>query len=416
MTAIPERRRRRLIAAVTCSVLSLIALPSGLVVGASTLLNDSGGDSVNNLAVAIPNTPVELLVVTSERNEVASLALVALNPSGAGGTIVSIPVGSAADVAEGEPLRRIVDGYGTGGLDAVRAEVEDLTNISVDIADEVTSAELATLLGVVGSQPVTLSAPVTDTGVDGVPVTVLEAGSQTLTGMQIARALASAPTGAPESLRLPQVKALWGAVARAGVDTSSLSGATTTTASPGDRTGVAAPGDTAGFFTVLLAGRIDVWQFSVALITDAVRNPANADLYAVDSGEVLMVMASVAPSALSLTSNDIAVMVDVPFDDAAITKEAVTRLAFLGANVALVRKVGGPAPEKTTVYYNDVLVRVEVEDFATLIGPLDFVETADQVEGVNARIVLGHDYIAFIGGSSSGTSSSTTTTSTTVPS
>lgn len=418
MTAIPARRRRRMVAAVTCSVLALIALPSGLVVGATTLLNDSGGDELENVATPIPLTPVELLVVVNDRNEVASLAMLALSPTGSGGTIVSIPVGAAADVAEGEPLRRIVDGHATGGLDAVRLEVEDLTNVTVDRVDEVTSAELAVLLDAVGSQPVTLNSPVTETGADGTPLTVLAAGSQTVTPLQIAQGLAAAPAGVPETIRLPQVKALWGAVARAGVEaattgsgngtgTDPATGTTTTVA--GAQSGISAPADTAGFLSVLMKGRIDVWQFDATLITDPARNPANADMYSVDAGEVLMVMASVAPSALSLTSNDVAVMMDVPFDDAMIAKEAVTRLAFLGANVSLVRKVSGPPAEKTVVHFKDVLVRVEIEDFSTLIGPLEFVETTEQIEGINARIVLGYDFVRFLGNAVPAPSTTTTT-------
>lgn len=410
MTAFPERRRRRKIAAVTCSVLAVIALPGGVFVGASALLNDSGGDSVNDSVTAIPTTPVELLVVTSARNEVATVALIALDPSGRGGTIVSIPVGSAADVSEGEAPRRIVDGYATGGLDAVRAEVEDLTNISVDLARQVTATDLAVLLSAVGSQQVTLADAVTDTATDDSVLTVLEPGVQTVTPAQVANALAAAPMGVSESKRLPQVKALWLAVADGGV-AGGASTSTSTTVTPGEQTGIDPPGDSAGFMSVLLAGRIDVWQLSATPVTDPASNPAGADLYDVDSGEILLVMASVAPSALSLTSNDVAVMVDVPFDNSTAAKEAVTRLAFLKANVVLVRTVPGPVPDKTMVFYNDVLVRVEVEDFATLIGPLEFTETTDVIEGVNARIVLGNDFLSFIGNAVA----SASTTSTTVP-
>lgn len=405
-----------MIAAVTCSALALVALPGGLVVGANTLLNDSGGDSVNETAATIPMTPVELLAVVSPRGEVASLALLALSPSGAGGTIVSIPVGAAADVAEGEPLRRIVDGFAAGGLDSVRAEVEDLTNITVNLAAKVTHEELTVLLGSVGSRSVNLAAPVKDSTADGTVVTVLEAGEQTVTPGQIAQALASSAAGVAESVRLPQVRAMWGAVAGAAVaaptqTTTSLAGGQSGTGGLLGGAGIDSPVDTAGFLSVLLSGPVDVWQFAATLITDPQRNPSQADMYAVDSGEVLMVMASVAPSALALTSNDIAVMLDIPFNDSSLAKEAVTRLAFLGANVVLVRRITDPPAEKTVVHYNDVLVRVEVEEFATLIGPLEFVETTEQIEGVNARIVLGNDFLRHLGGADP----VTTTTTTTVP-
>lgn len=413
MTAFPERRRRRMIAAVACSVLALVSLPGGLYVGAMALLNDSGGDTVNEAVSTIPNTPVELLVVTSARNEVAAIALLALDPGDHGGTIVSIPVGSAADVAEDEAPRRIVDEYAVGGLESVRAEVEDLTNITVDFATQVTASDLATLLGGVGSREVTLADDVTDTSSDGKTVKVLESGTQTINPQQLANALAASPVGVPESTRLPQVKALWGVVASAGM-AGSTDGASTTTADPGDQTEFQASFDPAGFFAALLSGRIDVWQISATPVTDPVANPAGSDLYAVDAGEILLVMASVAPSALSLTSNDVAVMVDVPFDNMSAAKDAVTRLAFLKANVVLVRNVPGPVPDRTTVFYNEPVVRAEMEDFSTLIGPLEFAETTDVIEGVNARVLLGNDFLSFIGTALAVTTTTSPTTRTTV--
>ena len=120
-----------------------------------------------------------------------------------------------------------------------------------------------------------------------------------------------------------------------------------------------------------------------------------------------MVMASVLPGSLSLTSNGIAVMVDVPFASTAIAREAVTRLAYMGANVVLVRQVNDLPVERTVAYFNDDLARVEAEAFATLLGPLEYVSTIDVVTGVNLRIVLGNDFVAFLG---NGATTSTTTT------
>ena len=40
MSAIPARRRRRMIAAIVTSALSVVALPGGLVLGANSLLHD----------------------------------------------------------------------------------------------------------------------------------------------------------------------------------------------------------------------------------------------------------------------------------------------------------------------------------------------------------------------------------------
>ena len=391
MTAIPARRRRRLIAAVTSSVLTAIALPGGLVLGANSLLNETGGNKVTSEATAvIPETPVELLVITNARNEVASLALIAIAPGNKGGTIVSLPVGASADTPKGEAPRRIVDLYATGGLDAVRTDTENLLNITISTADDLTEAELAGILGPVGSQSVTLPQPVVDAAVGVAPVTVLQAGSITVSPAQIAGGLAATQAGVPEATRLPQVKALWTAVARAGL----VEEATTSTTAVEQ---VTAPTTTAEFMSALFSGRVDVWQFAGSLMNDAVRNPGALDMYALDGGEVLTVMASVAPSAMRITSTNISVMIDLPFNSISYAREAVTRLAFMGANVVLLRQTTDTPEEQSVVYYNDAIARAEAENYVGLLGPLKYVESADVIEGVNLRIVLGNDFATALG-------------------
>lgn len=404
MSAIPARRRRRMIAAVVSSVLTVIALPSGLVIGAADLLNDSGGNNVdNNATIGIPLTPVELLAITNSRNEVASLAVLAVDPSMRGGTIVSIPVGARADVRDGEAPRRIADSYASGGISALKTDVENLLNVSLEVADVVNAADLATLLAPIGSQPVTLPQAIVDTAADGTVSTVIGAGSSTVTGQQVAASLAATQTGTAESTRLPQVKALWSAVARAGVATSSDTPPTSTEA----MTTLPEPRTTAEFFGALLAGEIDVWQFGATLLVDAQRNPTNADMYELDGGEVLTVMASVAPSAMRPTNTNISVMIDIPFDNTTYAKEAATRLAFMGANVVLIRHVPDVPVEETVVYFNDTMERVEAETFTNLLGPLTYKESQEIIDGVNLRIVLGNDFVGFLG---SGPQNTTTTT------
>lgn len=394
-----------MIAAVCTSVLTMVALPSGLVIGASDLLNDSGGDSVdNNATVSIPLTPVQMVAVTNSRNELASLALIAIDPALSGGTIVSVPVGARADVREGEAPRRIADSFAAGGLSALKTDVENLLNISLEHSDELNADELAALLAPMGSQPVTLPQPVLDTAADGTVATVLGAGAATVDARQTAAALAASQAGTPESARLAQVKALWGAVARAGVVRPGMGAPTDTSVEPMT---LIAPETTEQFFGVLLAGEIDVWQFGATLLTDPQRNPANADMYELDGGEVLTVTASVVPSALRLTSNNIAVMIDIPFDNTGYAKEAATRLAFMGANVVLIRHVPDTPAEETVVHYNDTMGRAEAESFVNLLGELTYTESREIIDGVNLRIVLGNKFVAFLG---SGPQAATTTT------
>ena len=391
MTAIPARRRRRLIAAMTSSVLTVIALPGGLVLGANSLLNETGGSKVTSEATAvIPETPVELLVITNARNEVASLALLAVAPGNGGGTIVSVPVGASADIAKGETPRRIADLYATGGVNAVKTDVENLLNITIPLVDELSATELASVLGPVGNQSVTLPQPVVDDGTGTAPVTVLQAGSITVSPAQIAAGLAASQVGAAEATRLPQVKALWTAVARAGLVESPTTSTTVVEETSNPMT-------TTEFMTALFAGRVDVWQFGATLMNDATRNPAALDMYSLDGGEVLTVMASVAPSAMRITSTNISVMIDLPFASMSYAREAVTRLAFMGANVVLLRQTDDPPTVRSIVYYNDAIAHAEAEGYVGLLGPLEFVESKEVIDGVNLRIVLGNDFAAALG-------------------
>jgi hypothetical protein len=400
-----------MIAAIVTSALTVVALPGGLVLGANSLLTDSGGNNVEADATAeIPSTFVELLAVTNSRNELASLALLSVTPEGKGGTIVSIPVGSATDAAAGEVAMRLGDAYAQGSVDALRFEVESLLNITVNVVEDVTASELAVLINAIGMQPVTLPQPVIDTDAEGVATTVLKSGATTVSPVEIAAGLAASQANIAESTRLPQVKALWNAVARGGVAVAATNDTTSSVAQDANSSSLLAQLTTSQqFFTALFSGEVDVWQFGSTLLTDAQRNPNNLDLYSLDGGEVLMVMASVAPGALNLTSNNIAVMVDVPFNSTSFAREAVTRLAFLGANVVLVRQIADLPTERTTVYFNDPLAKSEGETFVDLLGPLEFQESADVISGVNLRIVLGNDFVAFLGAGAPSTLSTTTT-------
>ena len=398
MTAIPARRRRRLLAAFVTSAITMVSLPSGLVLGTNMLLNNSGGQNVETSdAIRIPITPVHLVALTNARSEVSSLALFALAPSGKGGTIVSLPVGSAADVEPDVAPRRIGDSFVTGGLDALRIDVEDLLNITIDSSSIHSAEEFAGELQQVGTQPITLTQPVIDVDAAGTEVVVLEAEATTVTPDKIAAGLVATQLGLDEFIRFAAIKSLWTAISRAGSNVDQLQDEIVPTTVAEDDSVVQPPATVQEFLAAMLLGRIDVWQFNAMRITDVQRNPNAVDLYSLDGGEVLMVMASVVPSAMRLISNNLAVMVDVPFNNSTFAQEAVTRLAYAGANVVLVRQVLDAPGEKTIAYVNDSIARAEVETYVGLVGPIEVVETLERIEEVNVRIVLGNEFVAFLG-------------------
>jgi hypothetical protein len=400
VTAIPARRRRRLIAAIITSAITMVSLPSGLVLGTNMLLNDSGGQNVETSdAIRIPTTPVHLVALTNARSEVSALALFTLAPNAQGGTIISLPVGSAADVGVDVAPRRLGDSFITGGIDALQTDVQDLLNITIDSASVHNAAEFAVELQAVGTQSITLAQPVVDVDATGTQVVVIEAGATTVTPDKIAAGLVASQVGLDELTRFAAIKSLWSAVSRAGAGTAieqSDNGAAPTTVTEDD-SDAQSPSTLQEYLSGMLLGRIDVWQFNATRITDAQRNPNAVDLYSLDGGEVLMVMASVAPSAMRLVSNNLTVMVDVPFNSSTYAQESVTRLAYAGANVVLVRQIVDTPSEKTVAYVNDSIARAEVETYAGLIGPIEIVETLERIEGVNVRIVLGNEFVAFLG-------------------
>lgn len=411
MSAIPERRRRRFVAAVVTSLLAVVSLPAGVLIGATSLLNGSGGDRVDEVpAIQIPRSEVQMFAVTSARSTLASVVVAAVTPDGRGGTIVSFPVGSAAEVADGDAPRRIADSFVAGGIDALRADVEDLLNVTLDAATTLDAVSLAAALAPIGTQPVMLGTAVWD-GSGSKATRVLPPGSAPVDAAGVAAGLAAVQDDAFESTRLPQVKALWSAVARAGVEGDATSTSTTV---PENSSTTVAP-TPVEFFARLFAGRIDVWQISSTRLVDAQRNPAGLDLYAIDGTEALMVMASVAPGALTLATNNAAVMIDVPFDDSSLTREVVTRLSFLGASVVVVRRGTDLPQERTVVHVSDPIARAEAETWGSLLGPLDFVDSGEIISGVDVRIIVGHDLKAFIAdGQGVGQGAATSTTSTTV--
>ena len=405
MTAIPSRRHNRTVAAFLCGLLGMVMLPSGLALAANSLLHSTDGDSVDTKnIIKIPSTPAALLAVVDGNGFVASLQMIALAPGGRGGTIVSIPVGAASVVGPSEAPRRLGDAFLLNGLDGLTTDVEGLLNVTFTAKAAVTEAEMAAMLGGDRAVNVEIDRAVNTLLPTGIQE-ILPAGKHTLTSAQVAGILASNQAGAPESDRLPIIKSLWVGVAGAGLNT-----ATTTSEVVGTATTLVPALTVQEFLQRTLTGEVQVWQFAANAIPQGDLNPTNSDMYGLDKAEVIMVVASVAPSSVSSLYAAINVQIDSAFTDATITREAVLRLSMLGVNVVLVREVPGEPAVETVVQYNDDPVRAEVESYSSIFGPLAPKQVTQQVEGVDARIVLGTNFRDFIAGQPSGGGITTSTT------
>jgi hypothetical protein len=387
-------------------------LPSGLVLSANSLLNSTDGDSVDASGVLrVPSTPAALLAVVDAGGLLASLQMVALAPGGIGGTVVSIPVNSAAIVGDDESPRRLYDSFLAGGVTALVSDVEGLLNVTFTAAAAVTASELTPLLASITNVTVEFDRPVKGV-LGGVVTDVLPAGRQSITAEQVAKALAAIEPNAAEKDRLPLLKSLWVGVGasqrnpQVDLTTTTLAAAETSSTTAGTPTI-----DMKSFVDRLLAGQVQVWQFAGTPVDQGDANPNGLDWYALDRAEIILVTASVVPSSVSSLLASINVQIDSPFNDAAITREAVLRFMSLGVNIVLIREITEPPQQATIAAIADVALESEVAGYASVLGGMEIHRQKVPVEGVDLRLTLGLDFENFVRANpSDGLIAGTTTT------
>jgi len=130
VTAIPYRQKQRAIVALCCGIAAALMLPAGLVVGYNSVLNSGSGTNVNDVrTLKILSTPVALLATVNTSQEITSISVIALSGSSPGGTIISLPARSMAEVRAGEEPRRVSDSYSGGDAAAFVADVEGLLDV-----------------------------------------------------------------------------------------------------------------------------------------------------------------------------------------------------------------------------------------------------------------------------------------------
>jgi hypothetical protein len=407
-------------AALACGVASACLLPIGGVIAARSLLNSSGGTRVDDGgALLIPATPAALLATVNEANQATSLTAFVLDPSGVGGTIISIPVGTRAESIGQQSPHRIADTFAQAGVEAMLLEAEGALDVTFSVVGAVGRNDLAGVLNVLPQIPVTFETPVVNTDMvlpDPVTTTTVKpkksqstqttlppqpvavdteifpAGEQMLTGDQATSVLYAQKAGEPEIDRLPRIKALWNGVAAA-VGTGLASDVAQFDP---DLVGIELPNEIGAFMRRVLGGPIQVWQLNALPLTGA-DNPLGIDIYALDRFEVLMIMASVAPSSLSISNDTLAVQVDNPFNDANITHEIVERLSYLNVTVALIRNLTKTPQQKTQIRTTTVIAdELKKFNLENVVGPVTYGDWKDPVQGIGAQIILGQDFVDFL--------------------
>ena len=389
MTAIRQRQKQRLLVAMSCGIASALMLPAGLVIAYNSVLNSNSGTNVNDIKVLkILETPVALLATVNDSNEITTVSVIALAGGSLGGTIISVPAKAKAEVADGEPPRRIFDSYVNGDPTAFVSDVEGLLDVSISAVGILNRGDLLRLLGKVGPAEVLLDSDVRNTTPDGATLTVAKTGKATLDTLSLISILLAREIDQSEAARFNHQKSVWTAITNAvglglRLDATNINLFET-------------PLDFDGFMQRLFAGPIQYWQFSATKVPVGVDNPNSLDMFSLDPSEVTMIMASVAPTSItgSGVSGALSVQVDSPFNDPVISREVVRRLVAIGFDVALVREVPGPPSDLTQLRFVDSSVFSEL-DLKDFIGDFDASRTSERAQGIDLQIILGSSFVKF---------------------
>jgi len=392
MSTLKQRRRHQTWVAFGAGVLVLVLLPVSVVVAWRAIRDSKAAQEIVALPSRdLPTTPTAILAVTDELNFLSSISIVALTPDGAGGTVMIMPVGlMVPGQPEGQP-KRLADVYGSDGVDALKSAVESVTNSQIDLIAVNGVDATAELIARVGTTTPTYEVDVTDTETDATR-SVASAGVNEFSPLQAAQVLAARDVSQMESARMPNVKATWDAIV-ASVGNGSI-GAVPAVVIPD--VGAQTPPDMPAFMSALFAGPIKVWQFASERVTDTEANPQDIDVYGYNAGEVVMVMASVAPSAMVAVLPTLSVQIDSPYADIEVTKEATFRMLYMGTNVILVRQVSSTPPPITIIKYADEMDRAMAEPLTTMFGEIVFEKATERVEGINVQVILGDSFVNFL--------------------
>lgn len=412
MTALPGRRRRSTILAAAAAVVATVLAIVLTTVGAITIFNSTDGADASEPTdeLRFPRTPVGALAVVDEGGKLASVAVLVVQPAGAGGSVVPVPVSVDASAGAGDDRLPVAETFALEGPDALQRELEVALRLSFDTVEVFDEAQLAQLLLPVGDLAIDLPSDVTNVNGD----VVAEAGASTITPAQAASILAARNPDMPAARQYPAATAVWTAVAAAvGDGLGAPAGAAASTA-PTEATAApttvptvaAAPvAGIADLFARLTAGQIGARPLRLNRV-DAANNPRHVDVSTLDAAELSLVFGQIAPAAVAAPSAGLTFRVVSTFSDeqlagtgytnAAAAYAAINKLVYVGANVVSVSTDGDAPGAATTIRISDRTMESGTANADVLFGPLQVSLDERPIVGVDAVLVLGTDYLTFL--------------------
>ncbi len=400
------------------ALLALAIVPLLLRQTYRTVVTSTQGRALPTVAPAaqLPATPGSLLVVNDNQGRPVTAALLAPTPGVDGGLLLVLPLGTQTMGATGQP-ERLDATYATTGLDGFARSVEGLLGITVRAAVQLSPVDLGTVVAPLTPITVALSDPVRAAGADGGIVTVAPAGQASLGGLDAAAVMA-ARADESELVRLDRVVAVWkallasskGAPVALGTTTATPTAPSTTAPPPTvvdpaapstvpaaavlATTVAAAPGSDA---VIDALAHIAGGPNQVRLLTDEVV-PASVgtpdERFLADPATIRLLMAEVLPGAVSPANASLRLRVLNPSGDEVVAYQAVAKLTFVTANVILVDNTLGPVPATSGLTYADTARQAEVAGLVPVLGSLSLATTEERIDGIDATITLGQDFVA----------------------
>ena len=148
----------KLVSAVISS-LAILTVPFGA---------SAQGYPTKTISLVVPfaaGGPTDIVARTLAANMSRTLGqtVVVENKPGAGGTIVSIPVGSRAEIIGNEAPRRVGDSFTQAGLAALQLDVEGLLDVSFSVVGAVSSTDITNVFSMLPTVDVTFDVPLINT-------------------------------------------------------------------------------------------------------------------------------------------------------------------------------------------------------------------------------------------------------------
>jgi len=398
VTALPGRRRRStLVAAGAAVAVSAAAVGLGAL-GAVTLYNSTEGADASSgrPELVFPATPTGLLAVVDEGGHLASMAVLVVQPSGTGGSVIPVPVSADASGGKGEERLPIAETMSLNGTESLPAEAEALLGLTLDEVEIVDADGLTEKLE--RFAPLDVELPIGVTDADG--NVVAEAGAQTLDAAEAAAVLAARDPSVPAADQYPAVRAVWSAIAAAiGDGIGAPTGSTTVPPAPG-----AQGGEVDGILADLAAGPVGERGVRMRPVEGAT-NPRGVDVVLLDQAELALVFGQIAPGKVAAPNPALSVRIESTFSDEQLAETgmtntdvayaAVSQILFVGGNVLSVDTAPADEPPggATVIEVADETLIAGTEGAEVLFGPIDVRVGETRIVGVDATIRLGTDYL-----------------------